>query len=251
MGRSLTQPGNRLVAAAQLAAADFFDGENTKHFALDVGCDHAKLAIYLVQSGICERVLALDINDGPVKKAAENVARRKLLTEPLDKYITVIKNDGLCGLEEYGAESADRIFILGMGGELIADILERAAFVKDVGARRVFILQAMTSESDLRKYLYENGFDIKREKLVLDKGRIYSVIAAVYDGEKRKAEPYIYEAGDTEKMDADELLDSYLARKIRILEKLISQRKDAGLGYDEQSELLENIKRAKSTLSAV
>ena len=54
MGRELTLPSVRLTAAAELAAVAFFDGENGKGMsAIDVGCDHAKLAIYLVQSGIC------------------------------------------------------------------------------------------------------------------------------------------------------------------------------------------------------
>lgn len=66
MSRELTAPSERLTAAAQLAAAVVFEEEKIgKLKAIDVGCDHAKLSIYLVQSGICSDVLACDVNDGP------------------------------------------------------------------------------------------------------------------------------------------------------------------------------------------
>ena len=94
MSRELTAPSERLTAAAQLAAAVVFEEEKIgKLKAIDVGCDHAKLSIYLVQSGICSDVLACDVNDGPVLKAKHNLSVRKFRKEPLEKYITVIKND--------------------------------------------------------------------------------------------------------------------------------------------------------------
>ena len=72
MGRELTAPNERLIAAAKLAAAIFFEDEKIGSLrAIDVGCDHGKLAIYLVQSGICSHVLASDIGEGPLEKARE------------------------------------------------------------------------------------------------------------------------------------------------------------------------------------
>ncbi len=239
MGRELTKPSTRLTAAAQLAAAILFDGETGNDYsAIDVGCDHAKLAIYLVQSGICKKVLACDINDGPVKRAKENVSRRKLRNEPLDKYITVIKNDGLEKLDDI---DCNRIFILGMGGDLISGILDRAKFLKSTDRKIAFILQAMTSEEDLRKYLSENGFKIVKEQLVEDKSRVYSIILSVYDGIKRELNQLELILGNYNALRSDDLFDVYLDRKIRIQNKLVTQLKKAGKEYDNEQKLLEQL----------
>ncbi len=243
MGRELTYPSERLTAAAQLAAAVVFEGEDgTSLSAIDVGCDHAKLAIYLVQSGICKSVLACDINDGPVNKARENVSRRKFMDEPLEKYIKVLKNDGLTGLEDV---KADRVFILGMGGELIANILDSAAFIRDVNRKTAYVLQAMTSEYDLRKYLYENGYNIVKEQLVRDKERIYSLILCYYDGEKREVDEVSLMLGESNIKDRTELFKEYLERKIRIQSSLVMQLEKAGVNFEAHKELLEKLQEIK------
>ena len=109
MGRDITLPSARLLAAAGIAAADLYDGENKDNLiAIDVGCDHAKLAIYLVQSGICRHVTASDIKEGPVSMARENVNRRTLMGTPLSEYIDIVLTDGLSGLDGL-AEPADSI----------------------------------------------------------------------------------------------------------------------------------------------
>ena len=237
MGRELTLPSVRLTAAAELAAAVLFDGENGRNLsAVDVGCDHAKLAIYLVQSGICKHVLACDINEGPVQKARENVKRRRLMSEPLENYITVMQNDGLNGLD---GVDANRIFILGMGGELISDIIEKAAYLRDTNRKAALILQAMTSEYQLRNYLYNNGYDIVKEQLVKDKGRVYSIILAKYDGVIRMYNDCILTVGQYNISNRCSLFDEYLERKIRIQEKLVMQLKKAGApGVEKEEKLL-------------
>lgn len=236
MGRELTAPSERLTAAAQLAAACLFEGENGRNLsAVDIGCDHAKLSIYLVQSGICKEVLACDINDGPVTKARENISKRKYLSEPLSKYIKVKQNDGLKGLESV---PADRIFILGMGGELIADILESSGFVKNTSRKTAFVLQAMTSEYDLRKYLYDNGFKIVQEQLVKDKGRIYSLMLCVYDGIVRKGSMTYFAVGEYNINNKSELFSAYIERKIRIQNKIVHNLKKSGRECPEQEKLL-------------
>lgn len=238
MGRELTAPSERLIAAAQVAAATFFSDEK-ELYAIDVGCDHAKLAIYLIQSGICARVLATDIGNGPIEKAREAVARRKFRTEPLDRYITVRQNDGLCGMEN---ERAERIFILGMGGELIASILEKAAFLHTTERKTVCILQAMTDEAKLRRYLYASGFEIVRERLVRDKGRIYSILACRYDGKTRCASDALLAVGayHAENPHA-ELFLPYIDRKIRIAAKALAQKSDAGMACEKEKAYLEEL----------
>ena len=248
MGRDITVPSTRLAAAAKIAAARLFDGENTDNLiAIDVGCDHAKLAIYLVQSGICRHVTASDINEGPVNKARENVARRTLMGKPLSDYIDVVHTDGLLGLEEVGA---NRIFILGMGGEVISGILDRAEFVrkKENKENIKFILQPMTSEDKLRKYLLSSGYNILDEEMVLDKERVYAVMSVCFDGVKREYTPAELLLGKSNIEKGGELFARQLDRRIRITKKAIAERKTAGLDCTELEELLFEMQKIKERI---
>lgn len=247
MSRQLTLPSNRLCAAAEIAAASLYDGETKELFAIDVGCDHAKLAIYLIQSGICTHVTACDINDGPVQRAKQNVSRRTFKGQPLSQYIDIVCTDGLAGLENL---DANRIFILGMGGELISDILSRADFVRDEKhkGKIKFILQPMTSEDELRVYLYTNGFNITDEVMVLDKDRVYAVIQAVYDGQIRKGTKAEMLLGKHNIDKGGALFERQLERRIRITEKAIYDREKNGVESCELSELLSQMKKIKENL---
>ena len=55
----------RLKKIAQLVPKD------TKTLA-DVGTDHAYLPVYSLLNGICENAIAMDVNEGPLKRAEEN-----------------------------------------------------------------------------------------------------------------------------------------------------------------------------------
>ena len=76
------------------------------------------------------------------------------------------------------------MLICGMGGELICDIIERGKELLYGGAW--LILQPMTREVELRRYLCDGGYEIYDETLLEDAGRLYTVIAARYTGDKFK-----------------------------------------------------------------
>lgn len=155
--------GKRLTAAAGFCRKG--------SFIADVGTDHAHLPIYLYQKGMISGAVASDINEGPIERAKINIRANRLS----DKIDTVLC-DGLSELEGYSPKD---IFILGMGGELMAKIIDNAPFVKDKSIR--LILQPMTHWEILRKYLCENGFTIVDEALVKE-DRIYRIIVAEYSG---------------------------------------------------------------------
>ena len=220
-----------------MAAAALYDGENTDNLiARDVGCDHAKLAIFLVQSGICKYVYATDVNEGPLEKAKENIQRRTFKDKPLSDFISV----SLCdGLESADSENLNRVFILGMGGEVISGILQRAEFLKNEPnkGKVKLILQPMTSEDKLREYLAYHGYNILDEEMVLDKGRVYAIISVCYDGVKRDFTPAEILLGRANIQKGGELFLRQLERRIRILKTEIEQRKKADLDCTEQEKL--------------
>lgn len=135
----------------------------------DIGTDHAALPIYLIKSGRAKRVYASDIHQGPLRIAQKNIDEAGLT----DK-ISVIHSDGLKEIPK----DAREIVIAGMGGKVISKIIEEAAFMKleNVG----FVLQPMSDSTTLRRFLYQNGFEILKEFAFEDAGHIYSVMRVEY-----------------------------------------------------------------------
>lgn len=147
----------------------------------DIGCDHAYITTEALRLGKAVFAVASDVRPGPLSKARDNIEAAGLS----DKAVLLL-TDGLDGIEQY---APDDIIIAGMGGELIADIIERAPFVKNGSVR--LILQPMTSQDKLREYLCSSGFRIDGEAVPVERGRIYQVISAYYTGE-----PYVLSAAE-------------------------------------------------------
>lgn len=140
----------------------------------DIGTDHAYLPIYLIKTGKASRVLACDIKEKPLQNAAKNI--QKTNTENIELRLS----DGLAGV---GADEADTIVIAGMGGEVIAGILNRCEWIKSPSYK--LLLQPMTSADFLRRFLLDNGFFIESETAVLDAEKLYTVISCSFSGEKQ------------------------------------------------------------------
>ena len=66
--------------------------------------------------------------------------------------------------------------IAGMGGETIAAILSAAEWVKE--KRLPLILQPMTAQPELRRWLTRNGYAILEEKLAQEGELIYVILSA-------------------------------------------------------------------------
>jgi tRNA (adenine22-N1)-methyltransferase len=78
-----------------------------------------------------------------------------------------------CGITDYA--------ICGMGGELIASIIDRAPHLKARGVN--LILQPMTKQEHLRAYLASHGFAVLSESYSEDSGKYYVAFLATYTGE--------------------------------------------------------------------
>ena len=155
---------DRLSAVASLV-------RNGKRVA-DIGTDHGYLVAYLVENGICPSGIAADLRKGPLENARQTVIQQELS----DK-IELILSDGLLNIPE---NSCDDIVIAGMGGNLIAEILEKAPWVKD--ERINIVAQPMTHAEVLRQWFIDNGFAINKEKTATDGKRFYCIISASFSG---------------------------------------------------------------------
>lgn len=238
--RGIVPPCKRLLAATDIAAANF-SGEDM--YAFDIGCDHAKLAIYLVQKDICKHVVAADINDGPIEKARLAVRTRTKKGESLDSYIDVVKTDGLKGLEKYRCNC---VFICGMGGETIVEILEQSPYIKNRDT--VYVFQPQSRDNLLRQYLLDEGFYITKELVMRDAGRLYTIFSCRYDGQKRKCDILDaffgeYALHEDKTMYAEKLLRSEKYLKERLEAKCLS-----GADTEKELRLNERINQMKGFL---
>lgn len=159
-------------------------------YVCDVGTDHALLPVFLSKSGRVKGVIATDINEKPLEAARKNIVRDKA------ENIKLRLCDGLAAVTK---GEADTIIIAGMGGEVISGIISRCGWIKDSGT--TLILQPMTSGEILRKFLFDNGFEITSEKAVFENGKVYSVILSRYTGRTFRAPDYYYFIGKTDPAD--------------------------------------------------
>ena len=149
----------------------------------DIGTDHGYLVAYLVENGVCPSGIAADLRKGPLENA-----RQTVIAQELSDKIELILSDGLQNIPE---NTCDDIVIAGMGGNLIAEILEKAPWVKNENIN--IIAQPMTHAEVLRQYFIDNGFAINEEKTATDGKRYYCIISASFGGDIVKHEAsYIY-----------------------------------------------------------
>ena len=151
----------------------------------DIGTDHALLPSELVREGVCTYAIASDVKKGPVAAATRTVADAGLA----DQIDIRLGN----GLQTVRPNEVDDIVIAGMGGETISMILGDAPWVKNEHYR--LVLQPMTRAEKLRRYLWENGFDILTESAVQEGKHWYTVIYAAFVGSCFVPEEFLCHVG--------------------------------------------------------
>ncbi|MCL2300756.1 MAG: class I SAM-dependent methyltransferase [Firmicutes bacterium] len=177
----------------------------------DIGSDHAYLPVHLVRAGICPRAIASDIGEGPLENARKSVQRAGL-----EHQIELRLSDGF---RRFAAADASCWVLAGMGGTLMARLLEAAPWLCAPGT--VIVAQPMRRAEELRAWLVSHGFRIERESACRDAGRAYLALRARFDGISRAYPPgYIYYG---------ELLHNHsqcareiLARELKLLETIVN-----------------------------
>ena len=202
----------------------------------DIGSDHAYLPIHLSQAGRIQRALASDINDGPV-----DAARKNIISYGVCDKVTAQKSDGLDGVESF---LPDCITILGMGGELIVRIIDRAPWVRNKKIR--LILQPMTHGEILSRYLCEQGFEIVDETIVCDgerDDRIYRILVAEFDGIRRELTEAEHYVGGLNLVRQPNGAQMYIKRLVYMLETRRQGRLLGGLDCSAEDKLIEELEK--------
>lgn len=138
----------------------------------DVGCDHGYLSIHLLQTGVASHVYASDVRQGPLSSAKRN-ADTYGITEKIDFFLS----DGVQSLPR----DFDTLVCAGMGGDTMISILSAAPWLKSDRYR--LILQCQSKTPLLRRYLSENGWEIKQETVLRDGRFLYTVMEVLWQPE--------------------------------------------------------------------
>lgn len=149
---------------------------------IDVGCDHAQLCALLVTEYGVEHAFASDIRPGPLENA-----RRTIAELGLESRITPVLSDGL---DAFGPGDGDAVIIAGMGGEEMTLILSRAPWAGDNGGQ--VILQPMTNIPKLRQWLAENGYHVKKERVIQEGRKVYTAMNIQKGTDESGAREYAY-----------------------------------------------------------
>lgn len=155
----MVQLSERLRAVADLAG--------NAEVVADVGTDHGYIPVFLVSSGRAKRAVAMDVNEGPLKRAQENIRQYGLETR-----IETRLSDGLQALEPGEAQV---VVIAGMGGALMMRILAEGETAAH-GAERL-VLQPQSELYAFRRFLAARGYHITEEDMVYEDGKYYSMMA--------------------------------------------------------------------------
>lgn len=151
---------NRLMAVAGYV-------NHLKSFA-DIGSDHAYLPSYLCLTNPSIHAVAGEIVEGPFQAARKQVKESKL-----ESRIDVRKGSGLEVIKPHEVEG---ITIAGMGGALIASILEEGK-EKLEGVQRL-VLQPNNSAWSVRIWLLENNWKLIDEDILIENEKFYEILVA-------------------------------------------------------------------------
>ena len=147
---------------------------------LDIGCDHAKLSIYLLKEKNFPFVYASDNKIGPLNQAKENVNYYNLA----DK-IELIKADGLNSLND----KIDTITVTGMGGLTINKMfLENKNKLTNI---KTIILSPNNFIKEVRETINKLGYYLKDEELVEESNKLYHILV-ISKGNKTFSDKELY-----------------------------------------------------------
>lgn len=208
----------------------------------DIGTDHGYVPIYLVEHNDIPHAIAMDVKNGPLEKAKENIRK-----EQLDEKIETRLSDGLEKLEE---NETDSILIAGMGGPLVVKILTEGS--KIAKSAKELILSPQSELAFVRRFLEEHQYQIVAEKIIYDEGKYYTVMK-VKNGHDYYEKEYSFLYGKADVQIDLEIYMRYLHKElskvISIEEKLKKIKKDEARISDRKKELEKQKKELQMAIS--
>lgn len=212
----------------------------------DVGTDHAYVPIWLIQQKKIPYAIAMDINSGPLGRAAEHIA-----LYGMDGYIETRLSDGVAAL---APGEAGAVLVAGMGGGLMMHILETGKQV----CRRAeeLVLQPQSELYRFREYLLREGYVTDAEELVEEDGKYYPMMRVHYEGARAYGfgpeEELFHTYGRMLLRERHPVLKEYLLRERNTYQKIcekLKQGKQSASQAARREEVLAVLGRNTAALS--
>ncbi len=137
---------------------------------VDVGCDHGLFSIYSILTHGIKHAYLVDVNEEPLASARLNCVKYKVTEKT-----TFILSDGLQNFKG----TIDCLVISGIGGYLMTKILTES--LDKVKNANKLILQPNSDFEVLRRFLFDNGFDITFEDMIVDNNKYCYYLTAHLD----------------------------------------------------------------------
>ena len=135
----------------------------------DIGTDHGYIPIHLIEQNLSPKVIAMDINKGPLERARIHIAGYGMS----DRIETRL-SDGLAAVKP---KEVEEMIVAGMGGGLVIHILnEDPAKTRSL---KELILQPQSELAKVRRYLEEHRFRIVAEDMVEEDGKYYPMMKVI------------------------------------------------------------------------
>ena len=192
----------------------------------DIGTDHAYVPIYLIQNRKIPSALAMDVKEGPLKRASAHIVQ-----QGLSKQIETRLSNGFSAFRKGEAQS---VVIAGLGGELMIQILRSGKEV--ISEVSEFILSPHSEIHKVRAFLMEQGFSIVKETMLCEEGIYYTIIKAVYGIGDYRTEPELW-YGKRMLEEQHPVLYDYLQKEYRTYQQIIEKFSD------RQTELVKERKK--------
>lgn len=149
------------------AIANFVSKEDC---VIDIGCDHAYLAIYLKKNHLCKEVYASDISQKVLDHAKKNVLKEHL-------NIPLYLSNGFLNIPNVFIDTA---IISGMGTSTILDI-----FSHKLPTVSKFIISSNNDYYLLRKTMQKKGYFLDKELVICENKKYYPIMLFLKNKSKR------------------------------------------------------------------
>ena len=189
----------------------------------DVGTDHGYLAVACIETEVAQRVIAIDVNQGPLESAKGFVKERKL-----EQSIECRLGDGL-GATKQG--EVDCAVICGMGGELMQHIITVGPELLET-----YVLQPQSHRRELKQFLADQGYGIVQEECLLEGNQYYDMwlvqrdVISVYD--ELPKESVLWEYGALLQREQSEVWKQHIQRRIKTLQSIVQHMRNTTKSND-------------------
>lgn len=189
----------------------------------DVGTDHGYLAVACIETEVAQRVIAIDVNQGPLESAKGFVKERKL-----EQSIECRLGDGL-GATKQG--EVDCAVICGMGGELMQHIITVGPELLET-----YVLQPQSHRRELKQFLVDQGYGIVQEECLLEGNQYYDMwlvqrdVISVYD--ELPKESVLWEYGALLQREQSEVWKQHIQRRIKTLQSIVQHMRNTTKSND-------------------